>query len=876
MNKRKNASAANIREDSKNNYYELSTNRPVSSKPRHSPYLKSHHQDSLPTLFSSNSNSDFSSFLLTKGQTPRIHKEDLYEETLQLKREMHRLKSQISIAKSDNRKKDVELVKKEKAIDDCIDDSKANHSLIDKLVDSNILSKLKKDYKQLKVSCQDQKNKNESMKQIIKQVKLNQIKLTGDKLKSTLIQSVTNYNSIQAINKYNGEKMQEMLSFIQLFQTQHNEIDDYQKRLNESKEKIKAYQEQINYYKEQFSYAETTMKKQRLEQVTLKKKNNILMNEKKSKDNFIYSKSTYEKKIEEYEAQLNIEKDKMAQNEKTIKELEAMNTKLEKAKDTKTHKLSTFNYNKYKYIEPNPAFKEDTKVLLVKSLINESYQRQQKLRKEIGEYAELLKHYNVEVSQIINEDHGINEQHLNETHDKPDENTNPNNKHINDSEHHSNSTNNQHNKSKNDNDNDNNQSQSHHSIEANKETNMTKDNNRNVNNNNSNSKSAIPVQNIDSQISKSQKSGSKDLHTNIQKIEKELTSSIQKNDTKLTATKKELTPLNHEELNEFTYVLIKNFEAKEISFEKAQSIFISEMEAIDSKSKSELIDILTLKLTELLKCTLSQDIEKISTWIYTLFPLCNENKQKVIENILTILANGRSYTSEEDLILRKKVKKSLLPFKKIIETKMASPIGYISCLALKKLMEEEKIEMKDDYAQFLFYKMKQFNDSNGTTSLYDLKITILFDILNDDLNDSKMNEKTESEIEISNDEYVQIITNFVLQLNKVLFDKKLTLQGLLKNNIQEIEAQGENEKYRVIEIEKFIQEMNNVNINLSNELEIYCIFSRYKISEEYELISIDLLEKELENFRLQEGDKGKMMEDVAEENNESTNSNKKN
>ena len=85
-------------------------------------------------------------------------------------------------------------------------------------------------------------------------------------------------------------------------------------------------------------------------------------------------------------------------------------------------------------------------------------------------------------------------------------------------------------------------------------------------------------------------------------------------------------------------------------------------------------------------------------------------------------------------------------------------------------------------------------------------------------------------------------------------------------------------------IEPFVNKMREIGIQLKSEIEIYCLFSRYKISDEYEIISINLLEKELDNFRKNnvgnneinagedvqvvgvEGNNMKLMEKVQEEN----------
>ena len=43
--------------------------------------------------------------------------------------------------------------------------------------------------------------------------------------------------------------------------------------------------------------------------------------------------------------------------------------------------------------------------------------------------------------------------------------------------------------------------------------------------------------------------------------------------------------------------------------------------------------------------------------------------------------------------------------------------------------------------------------------------------------------------------------------------------------------------------------MKEIGIDLNDEIKIYCLFSRYKLSDEYEIISANILEKELENFK---------------------------
>ena len=219
------------------------------------------------------------------------------------------------------------------------------------------------------------------------------------------------------------------------------------------------------------------------------------------------------------------------------------------------------------------------------------------------------------------------------------------------------------------------------------------------------------------------------------------------------------------------------------------------------------------------------------------------------EKFLSLLTNIKLYTPEEELFLSKKVKKYLLPKKDIILSKL-EPFKnkFISFLFLKQIIEEQKIEMKDDYSQYLFYALKKFDEPN--VSLYDLKVQNLFDILNNSENDSKMDE--ESDIEITNEEFTTIISSFIIQLMNYLSKKKITLRELLDGMIQTLnveEEEANQEKIEIVLIEPFIKKMKDIGIQINNDIETFCIFNRYKLTDEYEIISVNLLEKELENFR---------------------------
>ena len=148
-------------------------------------------------------------------------------------------------------------------------------------------------------------------------------------------------------------------------------------------------------------------------------------------------------------------------------------------------------------------------------------------------------------------------------------------------------------------------------------------------------------------------------------------------------------------------------------------------------------------------------------------------------------------------------------------------------------MEDSKIEMKDDYSQYLFYFVKQYDNPNNPIDY--LKIQNLFDILENKENDEKMN--TESDIEIC-EEYVQIITNFTNQLSNYIKEKKSNLKLILKDIIQVIKAENLNDKFEIVLIEDFIKKMKEIGIQNIKLKSIKILFIKVNIKKHLRKLNI--------------------------------------
>ena len=328
-----------------------------------------------------------------------------------------------------------------------------------------------------------------------------------------------------------------------------------------------------------------------------------------------------------------------------------------------------------------------------------------------------------------------------------------------------------------------------------------------------------------------------------------------------------------ESFNEFTFILLTNFEAKNLNIEIAKEKILLPINNDTKLSNEEFIDKLKNNIALYLNCRNEESLKDIHKWIYYLLNVNGDDQSTMQNEFLTILSNIKEYPKDQELFLTKKVKKYILPKKDNIFEKLKSyKAKYISFIALKKIIEDEDIELKEQYFVYLFYALKKFDDPEA--SLNDLKYEILFDIINDSENDSKMEE--ESDLEISDDEYNQIITNFQIKLLNYINGNQTNLRIILNGLIQPTSFGDDNNIIDVVLIKPFFERMKEIGIWLNNDLEIYCIFNRYKLSEKYEGININLLEEELKNLKTNDkinnySNEKIYMENIKEESEENSN-----
>ena len=843
-----------------------------------------------------NNNYNFDHRLLNK--TPK----QLYDGLMSLKKKVNYLNEEISLAKSAQRKKDVQLNLKNKEIEGYISDIKMCKDLtpinVNKLKEFNIITKLKKEYISLKNTLNELKNKKNNLEIKLKKSKPNIAKQKNLFLEKRIKNVLMEYNILHKNNSTLNKQLEDVKNLPHIFAENHKIIENLKSRIEDQEKIVNDLKEEINTANNKKNMNDELLNLQKIKNINLNQKNHYLEVEISNRKKIAEMKVNYENKLQKLNEKKTELEEKIRSQDRVISDIKRGIRILEEKKKLDPIKLNAFNYASIEKLESNPQDAIDSKLILLQSLIDESISKKKKYQDSIQacierfneleyDYSELDKILENDTIKNNNEEDREEEENKEdkEINDKKEENSNNNINNINNfdkkenidinnkkdaaNQNGNNNVNNEDNNKENNltneeidkklNENDENIQENNiinNNVELNNKSQTIEENNlHNENNNNKNNikenKENI-INNDSNNNEKEVNNPSEDKKINEIKEEKNNIPEIKDINKDKAINSKEInikksSSLPSDEFSEFTFILVKNFEAKKINEEAARQkiIIIPTKEQLE---KNTFIEQMSFNIMKSIHCENQESNEKVKKWLGTFLEICEDNQKKMTESFLNLFKEITNYNNEKELIYSKKIKKYL--FKKNPEfAKKLEPFKnkYISFQYVKQLLEEQNIDLKDEYSQYLFYELKKFEDKQA--SIFDLKTDNLFKIFENEQNDSKMEE--ESDIEITNEQYVNIIYNIGLQLNKYLDTNKKTLREVMGSAVKNISGDKvlDKDKVEVIMIEEFIEKMKEIGITLNSEIEIYCLFSRYKISDEYELISFNLLENDLKNFK---------------------------
>ena len=199
-----------------------------------------------------------------------------------------------------------------------------------------------------------------------------------------------------------------------------------------------------------------------------------------------------------------------------------------------------------------------------------------------------------------------------------------------------------------------------------------------------------------------------------------------------------------QQFNQYTYILFKNFEAKYIIGQEANNKVINPFSAMTKKNNynrltypSTEFDEVVENFTKIIMKVLNSENEynHILTKIFIGALLYNSecDINKLIEYFSILFSYTKDYSSEEEKYIEKLKTKYKKETKKLVECITSHILNdltssqYFSLFKMKDLLDNNEINLKDKYIEFLFYFLKKFDDPEA--KLEDLKFSLLNEIV---------------------------------------------------------------------------------------------------------------------------------------------------
>ena len=718
-------------------------------------------------------------FIMPKSKKASSHmgnlitKEELYEENMQLKSALKKAKKEAEDIKTNLFKKELELEKKEKIIYDCnkINVTEIEHEInINRAKENSLISKFKKNYSKMKSDYEKECKQNEILKMNIKLTKLKEYQIQIDtykkemkKLRELYLNSRSNSDKIIQENNSLKEIKNEFLN-------QHSLVKVLKQKCDNLTNQINSLQEENVLLKNEIQKNQFIQKKLKQRNIKLKISNDKYLKMKKLQEGSLLINKDNINKIKNLQKDLNEYKNLYElQSTKYQNIIQPNNNK--GANIMNSDLLSAANIINSKVIEKRI---ENNQEELYKSLYKE-----EKIKNNIFE--KYLKEQGVDIKKLLQKKGYDGVIHKNDVHI------------------------------------------------LNQKSSKTF---QTENNNSQNTKCATSV------LNKENQDQSKNLNNTQSNLEnKDQIKDITEDNFEINQNNNELNEnpivMTDSQNSDFYYqeqskkdnqylnliqVFIKNFEAKHVTkdtlINKIKEISLL-FENKEETTKDEFLKPFVDLFINLMKVTNDKDILTINDFFSNLIEETEGDTNKFFLELIDISNNIVDYTlieNEEEIF--NAFAYELNPFKEKLKSKLKKfDNNLITFDSLKNIFEELKINLSDEYYQFLLYKMKK--ETPEQNSIFELDTKIILDILEKSVLINSNSNLKNSNDNINNEEnkiQLQIGIAFK-ELKQALLDNKTNFEDECKTIIQNYS-------------------FNNKKINGIDKDDFFNIFQKYKIDVE--------------------------------------------
>ena len=744
-----------------------------------------------------------------------ITKEELYEENFQLKNSLKRAKKELEEVKKSLFKKGLELEKKEKIINDCTKENVTDleHELnLNKAKESSLLTLCRKKYSEMKSKYEKECKQNEILRMNIKLTKLKEYQTQIDAYQKELQKILKLYNNSKEKLDKALKEINDLNEIKNEFINQHSLINVLRKKCEDLTDNITTLQEENNFLKNEIERNQMIQKKLKRSNVKLRISNEKFMKMKKMKEgSYIVNKNNI---IKLNNLQKDLKEYKDLYEKTNYEYLRITNNIAKKDKNIVTPDLldiQGINFLNSKVIEKKI---ENNQEELYKSLLNN-----EKLKNKIFE--KYLKDHGINTEKILKEkgyDGIIRKENI--LHQKSSKNfiseNNSQNTKCGTSE--GNKENFE-------------QSRKLNYTQSNLDNNfiINEENKSNITNNNINNKQSFTQEQLRDSGEDNFENipNNNDLNENPLVVTESQNSEIYLQDQYKTD--------NH--FITLSNVFIKNLEANHINKDN----FISKIKEIsamfvnkDEISKEEFLEPFFNLFINLMKVTNDNDVFVVKEFLINLIEESEGDTNKFFLELIDIAHNIIDYTlieNEEEILNAFAIE--LQPFKEKLKSNLEKfENNLINFDSLKKIFDELKINLSDDYYQFLLYKMKE--NITEKSSIFDLNYKVILDLLERDINlngisnnlnpeeNKIIDEETETE-----EEKINIQVGLVLkELKQAMIKNKTNFEDECRSIIHNLEI--ENKKVKGIDKDDFFRIFKKYKIEIDENAKNY-IFDLFKV-----------------------------------------------
>ena len=763
---------------------------------------------------------------MTSGMGNNIEREQLYENNMQLKESLNKLKRELAETKYYVVKKDIELREKEKILREFLkeNDLESTHeSKIEKAKESALLTLCKEKYNILKASYKKEIEENKILKANIKITKIKEFQIENDILNKELIKIKSLYKNCKTNLKKYKDMMNDLNIFKQKFSEQHAIISSYAHKCDLLNAEIKNLKEERDNL---INELELNIKKQNILKQSndkLKIKNTKFLNQKKINEEYDLRNTDNEKSLIKFKKDAFEFKKAFLQKTADFDSLKkSYNDVQRKLNNINQSLLQPFQYKNIKKIEQENNPKNIDKIELYKSLYDESQMKNIMYEKYFRDQninpKDVIRAYGY--SGVLNTENRLL---LINNKDK-DKNEEDEKKVISEKEQNSKNL-----------------------EEPKKVENPEKEE---LNNNN------VVLSNSNNEVEEKKENQIEVINDDIKtKISEDNFSSANTNTyTKANTNANNINSNNNNinnnleneqiigEMDETNYLILihlflKNFEANHITVEivenKMQDI-IKSFEGKSEATKEDFLEPFYNLFIESMKVTLESDKQVVKLFLSNYLDNTNGNTNEFYNDLNGIFSNLVDYStieSNENITeLLNVIGLNLKRYKKDLEKKLKEEdktnSNLITFDIFRKIVNELNINLNEDLMELLIYKMKSAVPENH--SIFDLNYSIMLDLLNKDLDIDNINEEDEKNYdsaENENDDLSKKISDKLSEFKNNMIKNNTDLEKLFIDKIQKF-TDDERKEMEVIEKDTFFEGMENMGVTLNDEIKetIYKLF----------------------------------------------------